>query len=774
MKVAFLLFTAAMALAAQAPTPIRVEGRVEGPGGKPLAQAVVALNPVHADSGVFEPQVRRTTARGQFHLEGAPGRYGVTVTAPGCLPHFRNLDLVAGQSVPPLAIRLEPGGCRVRGSLAPAPGLGLEGAQVYFAKYSEDDGEVFFPVLQQGRFEVTLAPGPYLVKGRARGQANAQPLEVQAEIRGVALRLVPEPSPAGPQTLAWIRRKAIPLKGVAAGQGFADLQALKALVGNATVVGLGEATHGTREFFQLKHRMLEFLVSELGFRVFAIEANLPEAFAVDDYVLNGKGDPAAALAGLYFWTWNTEEVLDMIRWMRAYNVDPAHKDKLRFYGVDMQFEGVACAQAKAWLETAAPAEAARLSELSKELAALKGQEERGPSPAAWAGPKGRLEALLGRVEALKLPGDEADRQLQNLRVLVQFAAKHAHVKGDYVVRDASMAANLLWIQAREHGAKVVLWAHNGHVSTRPGSMAGADPMGWHLRKALGQAYLPIGFAFREGGFQAMDGGSSRKFLRAFKVKAQAQGTLDAALGATGQPVLALDLRTRPKSGPVKTWLEGPQGTWSIGALFMTGKEQGFVAKERITTAFDALLFVDRTTAAHAVGGRNADHANPPASAKAPVNLGFEDGPEGWFMAKVPGYASAVVDQGAKVGPRCLQVVPEGEPAPKAYWVCRQTLDVTGRRGRKVRLTGWLRTDGTPGVKAMLWARVDGKDGLSFVDTMQDRPVTGTDWVEASVEALMDPDAVNLTIGCMVTGKGTAWFDGLRMEWVPGALTDNEK
>ena len=76
---------------------------------------------------------------------------------------------------------------------------------------------------------------------------------------------------------AWIRNHAIALTTVEAGNGFADLQPLRQIVGDARIVALGEATHGTREFFQLKHRLLEFLVSEMDFNIFAIEASLPEA-----------------------------------------------------------------------------------------------------------------------------------------------------------------------------------------------------------------------------------------------------------------------------------------------------------------------------------------------------------------------------------------------------------------------------------------------------------------------------------------------------------------
>ena len=114
----------------------------------------------------------------------------------------------------------------------------------------------------------------------------------------------------------WIRDRAIPLTTVQAGSGFADLQPLKNLVGDSRIVSLGEATHGTREFFQIKHRILEFLATEMCFNLFAIEANMPEAYRVNDYVLTGAGDPKQLLAGLKEWPWNTEEVLDMIRWMR--------------------------------------------------------------------------------------------------------------------------------------------------------------------------------------------------------------------------------------------------------------------------------------------------------------------------------------------------------------------------------------------------------------------------------------------------------------------------
>jgi len=137
----------------------------------------------------------------------------------------------------------------------------------------------------------------------------------------------------------WIRNHAVPLKTPEAGKGFDDMRPLQQLIGQARIVSLGEATHGSREFFQLKHRMLEFLVSEMGFSIFSIEANLPEAYRLNDYVLEGKGDPAELLRGMYFWTWDTEEVLAMIRWMREFNL--SGKGRVQFTGFDMQTPTVA-------------------------------------------------------------------------------------------------------------------------------------------------------------------------------------------------------------------------------------------------------------------------------------------------------------------------------------------------------------------------------------------------------------------------------------------------
>lgn len=136
--------------------------------------------------------------------------------------------------------------------------------------------------------------------------------------------------------VAWLKTKAVPLTTVEAGKGLADMSPLATTLKDVQIVGMGECTHGSREVFQMKHRMLEFLVEKLGYRVFALEASMPDCVAMDEYVMKGQGDPANALAAQGFWTWNTQEVLALLKWMRAYNADSKNAEKLRVVGIDMQ------------------------------------------------------------------------------------------------------------------------------------------------------------------------------------------------------------------------------------------------------------------------------------------------------------------------------------------------------------------------------------------------------------------------------------------------------
>ena len=135
----------------------------------------------------------------------------------------------------------------------------------------------------------------------------------------------------------WIKQNAIVLQSVEAETGFDDLEPLRDIIGDAPNRRLGRinARHARNlpdEAPACSSSSWRRWVSPSS----ASRASYPDCIAINDYVLSGEGDPVVALNGQGFWTWDTEEVLDLIEWMRAYNENPDHEEKLLFYGYDMQ------------------------------------------------------------------------------------------------------------------------------------------------------------------------------------------------------------------------------------------------------------------------------------------------------------------------------------------------------------------------------------------------------------------------------------------------------
>ena len=135
-----------------------------------------------------------------------------------------------------------------------------------------------------------------------------------AALSAIPSALRAEPDARGREVIAWLKAHALPLASAEPGTGVKDLEPLRPLIGNARVVALGEATHGTREFFQLKHRLIEYCVSQLGFTMIGFEADYGAALAVNDYVLRGNGNARDAASSMGMGFWDTEEVAALIEW----------------------------------------------------------------------------------------------------------------------------------------------------------------------------------------------------------------------------------------------------------------------------------------------------------------------------------------------------------------------------------------------------------------------------------------------------------------------------
>lgn len=160
----------------------------------------------------------------------------------------------------------------------------------------------------------------------------------------------------------WIRTQAVPLKTIEPGKPNQDLEPFGKMVADARIVSLGEGTHGTSEHFRIKHRLIRYLVENKNFNVIGLEANFTAVLALNNYILRGEGTAEEALYSLGSWVWDTEEVLELIRWMRRYNEDPKNNRKISIYGFDLLNLYPALEGALAFVEKNDSAGASRLKQ----------------------------------------------------------------------------------------------------------------------------------------------------------------------------------------------------------------------------------------------------------------------------------------------------------------------------------------------------------------------------------------------------------------------------
>ncbi|MGC7095080.1 erythromycin esterase family protein [Amycolatopsis lurida] len=299
-----------------------------------------------------------------------------------------------------------------------------------------------------------------------------------------------------------------------------DLAPLAEIVGSARVVGLGESSHHVREFYQVRHRMLRFLVERCGFTVFAVEAPFTGSGLLDDWL---DGDPAEieelAAAAIPLSLGEVPELHDVLRWLRTYNRQPG-STRIRYTGVDLPgslgsplpaLEAIA-----AYVESCDPdamptlARARELVGRFHDPAPMKvlfgyplvDQAERDALTAALAELVARMQRLAHRQHLRAAEHTVATHHLRGAWLLDQLhrAMATEGIESASTFRDVYLAESVLHLLNRDPDARIVLAAHNWHLKKAPEPFGSGElfPAGYHLAAELGDGYRAIGVTSRGG------------------------------------------------------------------------------------------------------------------------------------------------------------------------------------------------------------------------------------------------------------------------------------
>jgi len=432
-----------------------------------------------------------------------------------------------------------------------------------------------------------------------------------------------------------LRAAAHPLSGADS-----DYDALLELVGDARFVLLGEATHGSAEFYDERARITRRLIEEKGFTAVAVEADWPDAWRVNRYVrhdMRGEDEDAdadgrAALSGFErfpAWMWRNTSVLDFVEWLRARNAG-AGANQAGFYGLDLYSLFTSIQEVLRYLDEVDPNAA---EETRRFYACFDHYEEDsqhygyatgvGLSESCQQGVHAALSELQQRAADYMAAGGASPEDAyfyaqQNAR-LVKNAEEYYRTMfrgriSSWNLRDSHMADTLdaLAQHLSKPGkpAKIVVWEHNSHVGDARATEIGRQGewnVGELARKAYGDDACLIGFTTYDGRVTAAsewDGPAQHKHVRPGMA-----GSYEHLLHTVGLPRFYLPLRP---PGAARDVMMDERLERAIGVLYLPRSErQSHYFMAQLARQFDAIIHIDRTSAVTPLDATSGWHSGEP-------------------------------------------------------------------------------------------------------------------------------------------------------------------
>ena len=392
------------------------------------------------------------------------------------------------------------------------------------------------------------------------------------------------------------------------------------LVGDARLVLLGEASHGTHEFYRARAQITQRLITEKGFGAVAVEADWPDAYRVNRFV-RGVGDDAEAVDALEGfrrfpqWMWRNADVLDFVGWLRAHNDAQADDHRVGFYGLDLYSLHASIEAVLAYLKRVDPA-AVRRARQHYVCFDHFGPDVQSYGLATGLGIATPCEEAVIR-ELTELRRRAADYRQRDGRgaadeffcaeqnaVVVRNAEQYYRTmfRGDVVswnLRDRHMMDTLVSVLAHlaqiRRPTKVVVWAHNSHLGNASATQMGERGefnVGQLVRERFGRDAVSLGLTTHTGTVTAAsdwDGPAERK-----QVRPSVPESYEAVFHATGMPGFWLEFRAHPE---VAARLAVERLERAIGVIYRPETELvSHYFRACLPAQFDAVLHFDDTRA----------------------------------------------------------------------------------------------------------------------------------------------------------------------------------
>ena len=336
---------------------------------------------------------------------------------------------------------------------------------------------------------------------------------------------------------------------------------LRSHLDDAAVIGLGEASHGTQEFFELRFRLTRLLVEEFGVRAVGIEAGFDPLCRVNELVADGEGEIRPLLVEIdVYRPWKTETMVDFLEWLQSFNASRPPEDRVHVYGFDMTLIEYAANEIGPYLERVGADVDASLREALDTMTTGYGSDAERQTlleNAQWT--HSTLLPMLDVNESAWVEAEsrQAYEHVRHRLHLIerQLEAHERDHEGRMALRDETMAENVEWIHDRSTGP-IVLWVANGHLNRGRHVLDEWDvevqSMGEWLARSYGDTYCPFGFGLGSGEVAALDGEAGE--IVEYPISEPPSESIPDVFQQVDEPLFYLSCEDLHAAPPIQEWL----------------------------------------------------------------------------------------------------------------------------------------------------------------------------------------------------------------------------
>lgn len=376
-----------------------------------------------------------------------------------------------------------------------------------------------------------------------------------------------EPSVA---EIKMLNSQLVPISNLDPHTGTADIEPFSRMTKGITILALGENSHGSSTIYRLKLKLIAYLVEHQNYTIFALEMPTVEADVINDYVQSGKGSKSDIIKNLTYPSWQTNEMLDIIEWIRAYN--NGHVRKVAFRGFDMQNGDSALKSMKVFAQFNDPIFLSKILELEQRYTS----QHKTPDDFSFIYHKAQDISVY--LELTKY-SHVAAREIETIRhyagIFLQSAAL-SNNSPESKSRDIYMAENIDWIiKHSDPGTKIIVSGDNTHISKASGKMGAV------LSERYREKYLAVGFTYNTGSYTAY---GAAKY---YEVYPSYPGTYEYLFSKSKSKTFILDIRNNHDL----TFLNRPAGFRSIGSK---PQETTQFAEINLTSHFDMIVYTEHS------------------------------------------------------------------------------------------------------------------------------------------------------------------------------------